>query len=74
MSGERDSAKVAPGGDQLRRIVTALDILDDNTIQRFTPSSAADASAPNIKFAYDDNYFYVQLTEAVWRRTAHSTW
>lgn len=69
----RASAKVQPAGDTPRRVATAINILDDNTLQEFTPASAADASAPNVKFAYDSSYLYVQLTEGSWKRVALSS-
>jgi hypothetical protein len=69
----RATAKVNPAGDTPRRVATAINILDDNTLQEFTPSSASDATAANIKFAYDSNFIYIQLTEGVWKRAALST-
>lgn len=70
----RRSAKINPAGDTPRRVADALAILDENTLIEFTPSSASDASAPNIKFAHDASYLYVQLETGQWKRASLSTW
>lgn len=70
----RPSLKVPPGGDTARRTADKLFIADQWVLQKFTPSSASDSSAPDIRFAYDDSYFYVQTATGVWSRAAHATW
>jgi hypothetical protein len=70
----RRSAKINPAGDTPRRVADALAILDDNTLVEFTPTNAADATAPAIKFAHDSSYMYVQLETGVWKRAALATW
>lgn len=70
----RRSAKINPAGDTPRRVADALSILDDNTLVEFTPASASDATAENVKFAHDTSYLYVQLSTGVWKRAALTTW
>lgn len=76
----RRSAKINPAGDTPRRVADALSILDDNTLVEFTPASASDATAENVKFAYGFDYgltsggyyLHVQITTGNWKKAALS--
>lgn len=70
----RPSIAIPPAGDSAQRVADKLRIADQWVLQEYTPSSASDATAPGVRFAFDGSYFYVQLSTGVWRRTAHASW
>lgn len=69
----RPSVKIS-AGEVWARLIDRMRTVDDYLLVEFTPASASDASAPNIKAAFDNNYIYVQISEGVWKRAQLSTW
>lgn len=74
MSTPRQSVAFVPSGESPTQQADKTRIIDQHLMQFYTPSSAADTSAPGVKFAYDASYIYVQVSTGVWRRVAHGTW
>jgi len=70
----RKSVAFIPSGETPTQMADKTRVIDQHLLQEYTPTSASDATAPGVKFAYDSSYLYVQLSTGVWKRAALATW
>lgn len=76
----RKSVAFIPSGETPTQMADKTRIVDQHLLQEYTPTSASDATAPQVRFAYGYDYgltsgtFYlhVQTATGVWKKAALS--